>query len=336
MAKKDTVLITGATGFVGRRLVAQIVKHWDKDNVVCLAYDKDTFFETEGQSLLKKFGVNIVKGDLLKPRSLSSLPQKPSLTIHLAAETNTAKNNHDVNSVGTKNLLKAIGPLGKESHFIHISTMVIAAGRLNCEKPISESTPDYPSNEYTRTKLSGEKTLLHKCQEDNFRLTIIRPNTIYGKNVRKNSLFDMVKEMIENNSLVTRINWPGKSALIHVDDFVEFILRTTKSNPKPGTPNNFLVYTENLSISDISKTMHKALGITYKPIALPKAFWSIGSWGRRFIFPLENILPANLYNQLWRTTIITDHAVNCKTSKAQKEFGEWRNKYFEEYVKDVL
>jgi len=336
MINNPEVIITGATGFVGRNLIPQIVKYFPKNKILCLIRNQNTEFEFEGRKIFKKYGISTKYVDLVMGEGLSNLPKKPKLIIHLAAETDTSKKDHRVNNVGVKNLYNAFTKLGPETHFIYIGTMVSVVGRKNCKIAINEDTKSSPTNEYTRTKADGENFLINKCKKDKFRLTILTPNTIYGKGFRKGSLFYMVINMIKNNSFITRINWLGKSALIHVNDVIENIIYFSSRYPKPGVPEKYLLYSENLSISNISKLIHKQLNIKYKPINLPKCFWGILSSFRVYFPILESIFPPQLYNYVWRLSIIIDDVVYTDSQKAFKKNKNWKPKKLETTIKEII
>lgn len=330
------IVITGATGFVGRRLIPQIVKIYPHNKILCLVKNQDNNFESEGRKIIEKYGILIRKVNLITGEGLKNLPKKPSLIIHLAAETDTAKPNHDVNSLGVINLYKALGRLNAYTHFIHIGTMVNIAGRLNCRYPIDENTTDHPTNEYTRTKVEGEKYLIQKCINDKFRLTILKPNTIYGKGFRKSSLFDMVINMVRNDSLITKINWPGRSSLIHADDVVKNIIFFSQKLPRIGIPTKYLLYSENLSISDISKLIHIKLGKKYSPIRIPNGLWKFISTFRVIIPYLEKILPTMIYNYFWRLSIIIDDVVWCNSKKAFNANKKWKPILLKDVIEEML
>ncbi len=330
------IIITGATGFLGRNLLKSLIKINPKISILCLIYEKDSPLEISGRKILKELGVKTKMVDLVSGTGLENLPDSPKLVIHLAAETDTSKKDNRVNDIGTENLYKAFGNLNKNTHFIHIGTMVSVVGRPNCAIPIDENTKDFPTNEYTRTKIRGEEFIVKKCKKDKFRLTVIRPNTIYGKGIRKDSLFDMVRDMVDSNSLITRINWPGRSALIHVDDVVETIIRFTKDNRKPGVPEKYLAYSENLSISEISKIIHSAKYKKFRVISLPKRFWTTIKGVRDMIPKFETIFPYPIYNFIWRFGIIIDDVAWCESDKLFRKFPNFKPKKFADSVEDVL
>jgi len=333
--KKYEVVITGATGFVGRILIPKIIKSYDPKNILCLVKNSNDELERKGRKLLKKYNVNFHPIDLETGEGMKNLKLTPKLVIHLAANTNTAERNHRVNDVGTKNLLKIL-KLKRNSHFIHVGTMVSVVGRKDCSITINETSADFPTNEYTKTKVKAEEYLVNECKKDRFSLTIIRPNTIYGKGVREDSLFDIMKKSIVNGSIIAKINWPGKSALIHVEDFTDALILLTKKKPEPATSVKYLIYTQNLSLTKISETMQKKMNLSIDSIILPSWLWKILAKTRLAIPLFENILPYPIYNNLWRFSIIVDDVVYCNTNKFRKMFPEWKPKTFSKYVNDVV
>lgn len=329
------IIVTGATGFVGRNLIRKIVGVYPANRILCLIYCKNNPQEISGREVIRDFKVATKLVDLVTGEGLTDLPKDPRLIIHLAAQTDTSIRDHSVNDIGAKNLYKAFGKLDKQTHFIHVGTMVEVVGRPNCQDGINENSKDYPTNEYTRTKLVGEKFIIQKCQKDKFRLTVIRPNTIYGKGVRKGSLFDMVVNMIKKGSIITKVNWPGRSALIHVDDVADLIIRFSKENPLPGKPQQYLAYSENLTVADISMLIHHKLKLKYNPVPIPAIFWTLIKKGRILIPFFEKVLPYSLYNYLWRFGIIIDDAVWCKSQKLFRKYPSFKPKKLIDCVSDV-
>jgi nucleoside-diphosphate-sugar epimerase len=332
----NNIVITGSAGFVGRRLIPELARLYPKKNFICLTKPNSSEFEALGLRILRKNGIRVLKCDLKDKDALKVLPKKPILIINLAAETDTFKTDHRVNNIGVKNLYKTIGPLNKKCHFIHIGTMVSVVGRKETSKTVDEKSNDFPTNEYTRTKVLGEKYLINKCKKDKFSLTILRPNTIYGRSVRPGSLFDIVKNGVLKQNTLVRINWPGKSALIHVDDVVNAIIQFTKIVPPPGKPEKYLLNAENLTIQEISLLMHSKLGIKYRPINLPEPVWGIARELRPTIPHLEHLLPDSLYNQLWRLSIIIDDVVVTDSIKVKATLKRWGPKKLEKCIADVV
>lgn len=106
------ILMTGATGYIGRRLVRLLVEQCGSENVLCLVLPSDgTQKEMTGLENFRSLGLKTVEGDLLSAQTLGSLPKSPAVVFHLASCMDTSAADHSVNDIGTKNLLEAISPL---------------------------------------------------------------------------------------------------------------------------------------------------------------------------------------------------------------------------------
>jgi nucleoside-diphosphate-sugar epimerase len=328
------ILISGSNGFVGQNLVPKLIRLYKNEQLVCLTIKPRKKHERIGLEVLKNLKVKTIEINLLNTKTLNSLPKKPDLIIHLAASVDTADSDFRANDEGTKNLLSAIGPLTKKTHFIFISTAAVWTGRKNCTSPITELDPAIPNNEYGRTKLKAEKFLIEQSKIQGFSLTILRLNTVYGPDPREDKLFGVLKKMIENKSLLSRVNWPGKLGIIHVDDVVKTILAFTKrSTPDPQL---YLISAENITLETISKLMYKSMNIPYKPIRIPPEIWGLGKILNYFIPLFERILPSRLYNPFWRAMLVLDNVLMASPYKVFKTLPKWKRKKFKDHVKEVI
>lgn len=330
-------MITGASGFVGKKLVKEMLKRQPKSVLHLLIQKKDD----RNNDLLKQIkdlkAVKTYEMDLLDQDSYKKLPINFTNVIYLAAQTDTALSDHKVNDAG---LGKFLVYLDKNPHLrqvIYMGTMVNFVGRPNCSQPLNEAGVYFPTNRYTRSKSAGEKLLVDYCKNRHIKLTILIPNTIYGVGMREGSLFKMLNSMIRRRSYVTRLNWPGKSALVHVDDVVTAILFFNKSQIKrKKLIDKYLLYSQNLTIAELAEIMHNKLEIGYKPIILPKIAWQVLKKCRRLLFIPERVLPTQFYNYLWRLSIIIDDSVNAESGKLAKTIHDWRPKKFTDSVNEVL
>lgn len=164
------VFITGGAGLLGSELLRSKPK-----GVTVLA--------TYHENVLLPDGVDctFVNTDIRDENILLEhvLPFKPDAIIHTAAIGSPdicekdPKRAHDVNVVGTRNIVSLAGQTG--SHVFYTSTNQVFSG---IQPPYSEkSTPD-PVNVYGRTKVQSEKDI----RESNVAATIIRLMTMYGWN----------------------------------------------------------------------------------------------------------------------------------------------------------
>ncbi|OGM04083.1 hypothetical protein A2715_04905 [Candidatus Woesebacteria bacterium RIFCSPHIGHO2_01_FULL_39_32] len=335
MNKNSLILITGPTSFIGKELLKTLSKQKSKNYTYCLTWDNDSAIEKEGQRLITKLGFRLQKIDLVTKAGLKNIPSNVSTVFHLAANTNTGTKDHRVNNIGTKHLLDSLN-LGPSVHIIYTSSVAFIGGRPNCRVPINERSLSYPTNEYSRTKLDAERILIKKCKKKKFRLTILRLNTVYGKNSRTNSMFAILPKLVRKNSIITRLNWPGLTSIIHVRDVIYALLYFSQHLPKPGLPSTYILYTESLTMADISKILYDSINKPYKQIQLPNFIWSLAKFGRRYIHLLEPILPASFYNIFWRTSLIVDNTVWCQTDKAYKIIKKWEPLKLKEVTRELI
>ena len=292
------ILITGANGFIGSHLTPLIRRKYKNEEIFCL---------------------NQPKFDLVTGKNLDKIPQNPRLIIHLAAATDTAKSDQRCNTIGTKNLIDSLSKIGPETHFIFTSSQAVFSDRHNTDKPIDEKTKPATNDRYGKTKLEAEKILLEAAKKKKFKLTIIRLSTVWGENPRKNSFLNFLRDLVDKNSLFSRLNWPGKVGLINVDDAANFILKSASSNHQ--TLKIISIAAENLTLAEIFKILTESKGKKYNQIKIPGFIWSLAKILRPYMKYFEPILPANIYNYFWRASIVVDSPLWCKINTKGGKFN---------------
>src|SRR5258708_13192382 len=105
------ILVTGATGYVGRRLISMLAEAYGASRILCLAYDQaDNELERTGRSNLDELGIRYIPVDLVSGRGLGNVPKSPSMVFHLASNTDTGASDHTINNVGMRTLPPPIHP----------------------------------------------------------------------------------------------------------------------------------------------------------------------------------------------------------------------------------
>jgi len=104
------ILITGATGYIGRHLVSRLIDRGDRPR--CLVRDID-----RASHILPADKVEFVQGDTTRPDSLTAAVQGIETIVHagfITADRKEAPGNHyeETNVVGTQNLIKAAQDAG--------------------------------------------------------------------------------------------------------------------------------------------------------------------------------------------------------------------------------
>ena len=150
-------LVTGAQGFVGRHLVQALSEAGERVRVLVRG-DKPL------QSLAGLEGVQVHRGDITDPASLTGVGQGVSRVYHLAAAGHVSAVSAAahaefmrVNVEGTKNLLNACARQGVE-RFIHFSST--AAMGLIKKSLVDERDTPRPVTPYQKSKLASEAMAL--------------------------------------------------------------------------------------------------------------------------------------------------------------------------------
>src|SRR5256712_12774105 len=171
---RQKVLVTGATGFIGSRLVARLLR--EKGAAVrALARDPA---RAQG---LAKLGAEVVIGDLADFASLERAVRDCSAVIHAAAQVSSVSSRdafEQSNVRGTENILRA-AEAARVSRLIHLSSIAVfglaALGEVTDESPRCRS--DDP---YCDTKLEAEEAVLRAQRERRSPVVILRPSAVYG------------------------------------------------------------------------------------------------------------------------------------------------------------
>ncbi|GEM_PF-609717 len=331
------LMITGATGFIGRRLIKRLVQKYPPGEIVCLVYDQDSEQEKIGRLLLDELGIRYFFVDLVSGRGLEAIPKSPDIVLHLASNTDTGSADHTVNDVGTKHLLEAIQPFGENGHFVFASTISVSDHRKNPDLPGDENSELLrPYSEYGRAKLKTEELLKQQCHENKFSLSILRISLTYGSGTRENGLFDALVRLAGRGSLLSRMDYPGRITMMHVEDVADVLTRLAERNVPAGISETFLAYAEALSIHEMSAAIYAALGLPFRPIKLPRWFWSITQWASPLIYALESYVHRRIYNPLWQLTLLVNNGYHVVSSRLRETFPDKTYRRFAEGARDLL
>jgi len=237
MSKKLKILITGATGFIGERLIPEISEDYD---LSCLVREQSG----SKTNKLKNSKVKIVLGDLLKKQDLlDALEIKIDLVIHLATSHASGKENS--NFIGSKNLIEACKERGVKK-IIFLSSMAVKRKVLD---------------EYGGTKLEIESLI----KKSGLKYTILRPSIIYSENN-----LSLVGKSLKSIPFFIPVIGNGKYKLdlIYIKDVVKSI-RLCLENSKTINKTYDIAGGEKLSFNQIVRICKKQFNIKKTIIKIP-------------------------------------------------------------------
>jgi nucleoside-diphosphate-sugar epimerase len=168
-----TALVTGASGFLGGRLVQMLAA--DGSPVRILAR------RGAGLRHLAGLPVEVVEGSLADAGALAAAVHGITHIYHCAAcSTDWAPEGvfFAANVEGVRNLLGAAAGAGSLQRFLHVSTTDVYG--YPCS-PCDESHPTVDAGlPYNRTKRLGEECVWEARRNSGLPVTVVRPATIFG------------------------------------------------------------------------------------------------------------------------------------------------------------
>ncbi len=245
--EKKHVFVTGASGFVGRYLIPELIK---------LNYEV-TIFVRENSFLdnVKDLPIQIRKGDILNKQELEAALPKEAVVVHLAALLRNATYGeyYDIHVEGTKNLIAACKEKGIKRIIAISTTSTLAQKR----------TP------YGETKKIADLLF----QASKLDITILKPDFIYGKG---GPGFTNIVNIVKKFPIIPVIG-DGKyrKQPIHVTDVVKAILSALEYHTTIGK-SYVVAGNESIPFEDIIKAIKEELQIKKTIFHLPKLpFYSL-------------------------------------------------------------
>lgn len=189
---KTRVFVTGASGFIGRYVVDELVKN--QYEVIALVHNVPPCFDKQ---------VKVVKGDMCDEEFVKKVSQsigKCSIVVHLGADLNMRGDDKTIltNCLGVYHVLQLAASVQAE-HFIYLSSIpIIGTPRV---LPITEEHPAEPKTLYHVTKWMGEKLTQQFFSEKMHRVILRIPSPI-GVGMNKNNYLSfLLRKCIENETI---------------------------------------------------------------------------------------------------------------------------------------
>lgn len=326
--KQPHILITGGSGFLGKRIVEELLEPTSP-----ITPSKITVFDIKNYEGIQNEKVHFIKGSVCNLQEIESASKNVDIIIHSAAiidwGTKSKSEVININVGGTKNIIESC-KTNNINYLVYTSSLdAVFTGKPLIN--INENQP-YPTSHHTvycESKKLAELAVL-QAHSETLKTCILRPSDIYGEDdpYHIDSLIDMAKKgfyvRLGNGKSKCQHVYVGNMAYAHV------LASNALWNNKPevekeiyfitdGEGSNFFKFFDQVVIGAGYKLFPKNAWIP-KPIAL-----SIGAISE-FIAILMR--PIKKYNPKFsRFAVIytcTDFTFSAK--KATKDFN-YKPKY---------
>jgi nucleoside-diphosphate-sugar epimerase len=211
---RQTALVTGASGFVGRWAVRALRNRGIKVRAGVHRSQDKSLFSGDDQ-------VTALRLDILDTRSLSRAMEGVDLVFHFAALLDPMAESSElfrVNAEGTRTLWECAAGSAKAA--LYCSSTAVYGLLAGSEQQISESVAPRAVQPYGRSKLSGESAALDVSKRTGLPTVIIRPTAIFGPG--QNTAFARALRKAAVSRILLADEFLGRRfSFVHVEDVVE-------------------------------------------------------------------------------------------------------------------
>ncbi len=231
------ILITGGTGFLGRRLAKEAVKRGAQ--VAVFSHNTNDEF--------RQLGINVIAGDILNREQLKNAFAGYDVVYHLAAELDESSPDlWQVNVEGTRNVVNACKASGVKRLIFASAIGVLGESST----PLSENAPYAPETKYEKSKAAAEKLVA----SSGVPYTIARMPPILGPNKIWQQIFHAAQK---NYPIIGSGNnyWP----LVYADDVTEVLLKMLRPAARDRIYN--IANEDNHTYLEVYQTIAKVIEV---------------------------------------------------------------------------
>ncbi len=221
------ILVTGASGFVGGRLVERLVRHHGADVRVLVR-------NPSSAARLARFPVTFHLGDVTRSEDLDRAMAGlggDGVVFHCAYGTSgSQKHRAWVNRTGTERVLEAAHRAGAP-RVVHLSTLMVY-GRTG-DGDLDETAPRRRfGNAYSDSKLEAEALALQYHRSGRVPVTVLQPTAVYGP---FGGVWTVAPLMALKSGRMILVNGgDGLGNAVYVDDLVSAMLLAAVRDEAPG------------------------------------------------------------------------------------------------------
>lgn len=273
------ILLTGATGFVGKALLKKLIEAEYYTSIVSRKLG-------EPRALVEQMLLESIDE---RTSWLSKLLGK-TIVIHCAARVHVMSDDtkdpltsfREVNTTGTLNLARQSAKAGVK-RFIYISSIKVNGESTTESIPFTEKDIPNPLDPYGVSKYEAEEGLKKIAVESDMEVVIIRPPLVYGAGVKAN-FFNLLKLSS------TKIPLPfgsirNKRSMVYVENLVDFIV---KCIDHPAAANQTFLVSDNhdLSLRNLLVLMRKSMSQPSRLVPVPIFLFNLAG----FLFRKKDVI----------------------------------------------
>jgi dTDP-glucose 4,6-dehydratase len=259
---KDTILITGAGGFIGSHVAEQCVREGYKVRAFVHYNSLNSWSWLDTSSL--KDEMEVVAGDIRDYDSVSAAMRGCRRVLHLAALIGIPYSYVSplayikTNGEGTYNILQAARDLRLEK-VVHTSTSEVYGTAQFV--PITEEHPINPQSPYAATKAAADYLALSVYRSFNLPVAVIRPFNTFGPRQSARAVIPtIISQVMAGKRRISLGALTPTRDLTFVKDTVAGFLAVEKSDDAVGRVINIGTNSET-SVADLAALVARIMGV---------------------------------------------------------------------------
>jgi nucleoside-diphosphate-sugar epimerase len=321
----NQILITGANGWLGKRL-ARLIARREIDTAVLAHMPANPSLRClilpgEKADDLRQIGAQVTCGDVRSARDCATFCEnaKDAVLIHTAGviHPQRIKDFYDINVGGTRNILNAARAAGIRRVVVVSSNSPLGVNR-SASDVFDESFPYNPYMNYGRSKMQAELFINQFEKEGGPECVIVRPPWFYGPDQppRQTLFFTMIK----NGKAPIVGSGNNMRSMAYVDNLSEGLLLAAYVERAAGQ-TYWIADRRPYSMNEIIDTVERLLEtefhlkVAHKRMRLPNAASEVAFLADNFFQSL------GMYQQKIHVLSEMNKTIACSIAKAEAELG---------------
>lgn len=288
--KHSRILVTGADGFIGSRLVEMLV---------CDGYDVRAmvmynslgswgWLDTLDPKTLRS--IEVVQSDVRDRNGIREAAKGCNIILHLAALISIPYSYHAPNSyvetnlVGTMNVLEAARDLGIERVVSTSTSEVYGSAQF---VPITEEHPLNAQSPYAATKVGADQMALSYHLSFDSPVSIVRPFNTYGPRQSTRAVIPTIISQLASGAETLKLgNLDATRDFTYVEDTARGFIQAAACDACIGTVTNIGSGFE-ISIGDLAAMIADVMGVSVDIVQEEKRMRPAGSEVERLFAGVE-------------------------------------------------
>ncbi|HOS84597.1 MAG TPA: SDR family oxidoreductase [Bacteroidales bacterium] len=274
------VLLTGATGYIGKRLLPILVENGYA--VICCVRDKNKFHVENSI----KARIEVIEIDLTKKESLTKIPLNIDIAYYLVHSMSTSKDFSELEKISAINFREALNRT-------NVKQVIYLSGIVNSQ---------------TLSKhLNSRKNVEIELGKGKYSTTTVRAGIIIGSG---SASFEIIRDLVEKLPLMITPKWlKTKCQPIGISDVIKILI---------GMLDNETVYNKSFDIGGNEILTYKEMLLGYASVrGLKRYIWTVpvmtpklSSYWLFFVTSISYKLAVSLVDSMKVEVIAKDDTIN--------------------------